>query len=166
MEHTISLHDSSPEPSPEPFEVSASHGYEDPLPLHAFVAESASDGWVQEEVHDEAPEADVAEFEWHDEPAETAAPEMHEIHAVHEVPYAEAHVGVAEETWQRRVVLQMTDGATVELRRMVDEAEAVAFARDAVRRIAAAEASGEWPELDGRFLRPESIFSVDIQVAG
>ncbi len=48
---------------------------------------------------------------------------------------------------------------------MWDADEAVEFARDAVRRIAAAESTGEWPEIDGRFLRPDSIFSVDIQAA-
>jgi hypothetical protein len=173
MEHTISLHDSSPEPSPEPFEVSASHGYEDPLPLHAFVAESASDGWVQEEVPDEFEPEAVAEVEHHErfEPVEHHEHhehQPHEIHAVHEVPAFDEAPSFGEPAGpsdERRVVLQLTGGETVELRRVADADEAVEFAREAVRRIAAAEATGEWPEIDGRFLRPDSIFSVDIQIA-
>ncbi len=95
-------------------------------------------------------------------------PEHHEMHAVREVePVREAEPvpEPARPAGERRVVLQLTDGQTVELRRMWDADEAVEFAREAVRRIAAAEASGEWPDLDGRFLRPDTIFSVDIQVA-
>ena len=206
MEHTISLHDSTPEPSPEPFEVPASYdAFEEPTPLHSFVAaEPVSDGWVQEEVPDEfEPEAEVvphathhehhehhehphvhdeyarehhAEHEHHVEHEHHAEHEQHSrgIHAVPEAPAFESHE--THETHEshdefdgsageRRVVLRMTGGEVVELRRMFDEDEAVAFAREAVRRIAAAEQTGEWPELDGRFLRPDQIFSVDIQVA-
>ena len=184
MEHTISLHDSTPEPSPEPFEVSASYdAFEEPTPLHSFVAaEPVSDGWVQEEVPDEfEPEAEVVphathhehhehvEHVEHDEVHEHHAQHEHHVHEIHAVPEApvafESHDEFHGSTGERRVVLRMTGGETVELRRMWDEDEAVAFAREAVRRIAAAEQTGEWPELDGRFLRPDQIFSVDIQVA-
>ncbi len=70
MEHTFSLHDSTPEPSPEPFEVPSSHdAYQEPTPLHPFAAAEAvsvDDGWVQEEVPDEfEPEAAV-EVERHE----------------------------------------------------------------------------------------------------
>jgi len=218
MEHTISLHDSNPEPSPESFDVSASYdAYEEPTPLHAFVAasEPVSDGWVQEEVPDEFEEPEVAQHATHEhhehhdhhehhphhehehharyepvhevvhehvhevvhEPMREVVHEVvhepvhevheaHEIHAVPEAPPAfDSHDEFHGSTGERRVVLRMTGGETVELRRMWDEAEAVAFAREAVRRIADAEQTGEWPELDGRFLRPDQIFSVDIQVA-
>jgi len=214
MEHTISLHDSNPEPSPESFDVSASYeSYEEPTPLHAFVAatEPVSDGWVQEEVPDEFEEPEVVQHATHEhheshehnphhEPQQHArydhhaqhehdhehhaqheyerhpeyepvhevhevVHEMHEIHAVPVAPALESHDEFDGSAGERRVVLRMTDGETVELRRMSDEDEAVAFAREAVRRIAAAEQTGEWPELDGRFLRPDQIFSVDIQVA-
>jgi len=201
MEHTISLHDSNPEPSPESFDVSASYdSYEEPTPLHAFVAatEPVSDGWVQEEVPDEFEETEVVQHATHEphEPHEQyphhehehhaqyepvhqyervhevhevvhdPVHQVHEIHALPEAPPAfESHDTFDGSAGERRVVLRMTGGETVELRRMWNEDEAVAFAREAVRRIAAAEQTGEWPELDGRFLRPDQIFSVDIQVA-
>ena len=199
MEHTISLHDSNPEPSPESFDVSASYdAYEEPTPLHAFVAatEPVSDGWVQEEVPDEFEETEVVQHATHEpheqyrhheheqhaqyepvyaqhesvhdvhEVVHEPVHQVHEIHAVPEAPPAfESHDTFNGSAGERRVVLRMTGGETVELRRMWNEDEAVAFAREAVRRIAAAEQTGEWPELDGRFLRPDQIFSVDIQVA-
>lgn len=212
MEHTISLHDSNPEPSPESFDVSASYdAYEEPTPLHAFVAatEPVSDGWVQEEVPDEFEEPEVVQHATHEphehhshhdyahhaqyehvdevahepehdvvhevvrEPVQKPVHEpVHQVHEIHAVPEAPPAFDSHDEhefdgsAGERRVVLRMTGGEVVELRRMTDEAEAVAFAREAVRRIAAAEQTGEWPELDGRFLRPDQIFSVDIQVAG
>ncbi len=150
MEHTISLHDSTPEPStPEPFELPSYESYEEPTQLHPFAAAdpvSVDDGWVQEEVPAEA----VAEVEY---------VEHHEHEHVQHAPV----FGTTET--EHRVVLQLTGGETVELRRFTDSDEAVEFARDCVRRIAAAEATGEWPEIDGRFLRPDSIFSVDVQVS-
>lgn len=212
MEHTISLHDSNPEPSPESFDVSASYdAYEEPTPLHAFVAatEPVSDGWVQEEVPDEFEEPEVVQHATHEphehhshhdyahhaqyehvdevahepehdvvhevvrEPVQKPVHEpVHQVHEIHAVPEAPPAFDSHDEhefdgsAGERRVVLRMTGGEVVELRRMTDEAEAVTFAREAVRRIAAAEQTGEWPELDGRFLRPDQIFSVDIQVAG
>ena len=191
MEHTISLHDSSPEPSPEPFDVSTSYEtYEEPTPLHAFVAapEPVSDGWVQEEAPDEFDEPEVvqhatnehqphheheheqhAQYEPVHEMHEVTHEPVHEVHEIHAVPEAppafESHDAFDGSGGERRVVLRMTGGEVVELRRTWSEDEAVAFAREAVRRIAAAEQTGEWPELDGRFLRPDQIFSVDIQVA-
>jgi hypothetical protein len=183
MEHTISLHDSNPEPPPEPFEVPSSYdAYQEPTPLHPFVAAEAvevGDGWVQEEVPDEFEPEAVAEVEVehherfepveHHEHHEHFEHQPHEIHAVHEVPAFDEAPSFGEPAGpsdERRVVLQLTGGETVELRRVADADEAVEFAREAVRRIAAAEATGEWPEIDGRFLRPDSIFSVDVQVSG
>lgn len=165
MEHTISLHDSTPEPSREPFEVPSSYdAYEEPTPLHAFVsAEPVSDGWVQEEVHDEVePQVEPDEFRPHEHHPHVEQHEVHAVHPVHPVHPAYEAAGPDE----RRVVLQLTGGETVELRRFADADEAVLFARECVRRIAAAETTGEWPELAGRFLRPDSIFSVDVQAAG
>jgi hypothetical protein len=65
----------------------------------------------------------------------------------------------------RRVVLRMSGGESVELVRMSSEDEAITVARDFVRRIAEAEAAGVWPEFEGRFLRPDTIVSVDVEVA-
>jgi hypothetical protein len=151
MEHTLSLHDSSPsghtpapepfelpapyDPPPAPFEPSASHeaSYEAPVPLHPYSVEESSDapsGWVQEEV-----------------PAEAG----------------EEHYTV--DGAMRRIVVRLTGGETVELAAAWDPESALEQGREAVRRIADAEATGEWPEFDGRFLRPDTIVSVDIQVA-
>ena len=185
MEHTISLHDSTPEPStPEPFELPSYESYEEPTQLHPFAAAdpvSVDDGWVQEEVPAEAV-AEVEYVEHHEhhehETHETFEPQSYEAPVFEHQPFAQnGHVEQHEhehvehapvfgtiET-EHRVVLQLTGGETVELRRFTDSDEAVEFARDCVRRIAAAEATGEWPEIDGRFLRPDSIFSVDVQVS-
>jgi hypothetical protein len=48
----------------------------------------------------------------------------------------------------RRIVLRLSGGEVVELGSTSD-----------------AESTGEWPEFDGRFLRPDTIVSVDVQVA-
>ena len=37
--------------------------------------------------------------------------------------------------------------------------------KDAIATFEAAESAGEWPELEGRHLRPASILSVDVLVA-
>ena len=65
----------------------------------------------------------------------------------------------------RRVVLRMSGAESVELVRMSSEDEAITVAREFVRRIAEAEAAGVWPEFEGRFLRPDTIVSVDVEVA-
>ena len=66
---------------------------------------------------------------------------------------------------RRRIVLRMSGGESVELVAVSSEDEAVAIARDFVGRIAEAEAAGVWPEFEGRFLRPDTIVSVDVEVA-
>jgi hypothetical protein len=152
MEHTLSLHDSTPPghtPAPEPFELPApydpppapfepSASYEAPVPLHPYntdvdVEEShdAPSGWVHEEVP-----AEAGEEHYTDDGA------------------------------MRRIVLRLTGGETVELAATWGPEAALEQGRDAVRRIADAESTGDWPEFDGRFLRPDTIVSVDIQVAG
>lgn len=150
MEHTFSLHDSTPaghtppvepfelpapyDPPPAPFESSPSPSYEAPASLHPFpVAESTDspDGWVQEDVPAEAGEE-----------------------------YHESDGGAV-----RRIVLRLTGGETVELGSTSSAEDAIERGREAVRRIAQAESTGEWPEFDGRFLRPDQIVSVDVQVA-
>ena len=40
--------------------------------------------------------------------------------------------------------------------------EAVAAARELMTRFTSAESAGEWPELDGRFVRPASVASIDV----
>ncbi len=62
----------------------------------------------------------------------------------------------------RRVVVRLIGSEDVELGQTGSRDEALALGREVVRRIAAAEDSGEWPELEGRLLRPGAIVSVDV----
>ena len=62
----------------------------------------------------------------------------------------------------RRVVIRLIGSEDVELGQTQSRDEALALAREVVRRIAAAETGGEWPELEGRLLRPGAIVSVDV----
>ena len=63
---------------------------------------------------------------------------------------------------RRRLVVRLLDGDTLELGAFETPEAAIEQAKRLVAALAAAEASGEWPELDGRFLRPASIVSVDV----
>ena len=65
----------------------------------------------------------------------------------------------------RRIVLRMANDDTVLIGSAHTQEEAVEFAKLAVKKIAAAEAAGEWPEFDGRFMKTDGLVSVDIQVA-
>lgn len=66
----------------------------------------------------------------------------------------------------RRVVVRMNGGEDVELGRAEGREPAVLIARDMVRTIEDAEAAGEWPLVEDRFLRPGAIVSIDVQRAG
>ena len=154
MEHTLSIHDSSV-PSqgaaPEPFELPSSsssydttyeqpqQSYDAPVPLHAYSNNDApvdvEDGWVQEDPVVDEPDIPTGHVE---EPSGGDA--------------------------MRRIVLRMATDETVLIGTAVEQEEAVAFAKDAVKRIAEAEAAGEWPEFNGRFVRCDNLVSVDIQV--
>ena len=62
----------------------------------------------------------------------------------------------------RRVVLRFLGGDELELASYDDRDEAVAAARELMTVLSAAEASGEWPEIDGRFVRPGSVATIDV----
>jgi hypothetical protein len=64
----------------------------------------------------------------------------------------------------RRLVIRLLGGEELELGDFEDRGDAVEAAQELVARFCAAEASGEWPEVEGRFLRPASIASVDVLV--
>jgi hypothetical protein len=53
----------------------------------------------------------------------------------------------------------------VELGRVEGREAAVDMAREMIRTIEAAQARGEWPQVDDRFIRPGAIVSVDVQRA-
>ena len=62
----------------------------------------------------------------------------------------------------RRVVLQLLGGEQLELAAYDDRESALAAARELMTRFSTAETAGEWPELDGRFIRPASVASIDV----
>jgi hypothetical protein len=65
----------------------------------------------------------------------------------------------------RRVVVRLDGEDEVEVGRTQGREAAVALAREVSERIRAANAVGEWPEVEGRYLRPDAIVSIDIQRA-
>lgn len=64
----------------------------------------------------------------------------------------------------RRVVLKLVGGEELELGSYDDQDAAVARAQELIALVNDAEASDEWPEIDGRLLRPSSIVSIDLLV--
>ena len=61
-----------------------------------------------------------------------------------------------------RLVVRLLSGEEVEVGTFLDKDAAAARAKELVATLAAAEAAGEWPEVEGRHLRPASIVSVDV----
>lgn len=64
----------------------------------------------------------------------------------------------------RRLVVRLVGGEELELGAFEDRGDAVEAAQELVGRFSSAEASGEWPEIDGRFLRPASVTSIDVLI--
>lgn len=78
---------------------------------------------------------------------------------------AENHVvSVAAEV--RRLVVRLVGGEEVELGSFDDRDSAIDAAQQLVTRFSSAEAAGAWFEVEGRFLRPDSVASIDVLVAG
>ncbi len=69
------------------------------------------------------------------------------------------------ETTAARLVVRMLGGDELELGTFDDRSAAIEAAKELVASFSAAEESGDWPELDGRFLRPASVASIDVLVA-
>jgi len=65
----------------------------------------------------------------------------------------------------RRLVVRLLGGEEVELGCFDDRGDAMGAAQELVARFSSAEAAGEWPEVEGRFLRPGSVASIDVLVA-
>lgn len=66
---------------------------------------------------------------------------------------------------KRRLVVRLLGGDELELGRYDDRELAVAAARELMGRFSAAETSGEWPDVDGRFVRPGAVASIDVLVS-
>ena len=62
----------------------------------------------------------------------------------------------------RRLVVRLLGGEELELDRFDGRDDAMKAATEVVAQLAAAEASGNWPEIEGRFVRPGSVASVDV----
>lgn len=77
---------------------------------------------------------------------------------------AERTAAAAVET--RRIVVRLLGGDELEVGSYDDREQAVAAARELMARFSAAEQSGEWPEVEGRFMRPGAVASIDVLVAG
>jgi hypothetical protein len=65
----------------------------------------------------------------------------------------------------RRLVVRLLGGDEVELGSFDERDDAIEAAQQLVARFSAAEAAGEWFEVEGRFLRPDSVASIDVLVA-
>ena len=148
MEHTFSLHDSAPvnhTPEVEPFELPAPY---DPPPVPF---ESSPSYEAPASVHPfPAAESTDSPTGWVQEEVPVETGEEHHR---------------SDGDAMRRIVLRLSGGETVELGSTSSADDAIEQGREAVRRIAQAESTGEWPEFGGRFLRPDQIVSVDVQVA-
>jgi hypothetical protein len=70
-----------------------------------------------------------------------------------------------ETTVAARLVVRMLGGDELELGMFDDRDAAIEAAKELVASFSTAEESGDWPQLDGRFLRPASVASIDVLVA-
>lgn len=80
-------------------------------------------------------------------------------------PVALQALPVAVEQTEARLVVRMLGGEELELDTFDDRDAAIDAAKALVARFGAAEHSGDWPELNGRFLRPASVASIEVLVA-
>jgi Type II secretion system (T2SS), protein E, N-terminal domain len=128
-------------PMPEP-EVIAP--LEQPLDavLLTQAVEEIQEPVVQEPLVPPAPEPPVVQ-----EPVEATTETVEDTEAVAPTHY---------------VVLRLTEGDHVEIGAFASETEAENFARTVVGRIARAEDETTWPLFSGRFVRPQTIVSVDV----
>jgi hypothetical protein len=62
----------------------------------------------------------------------------------------------------QHVVLRLQDGETLNVGAFADPAEASRWAQEIVRQIASAEGQSMWPFFANRYLRPDTIVSVDL----
>ncbi|MGH3071982.1 MAG: hypothetical protein ACRDNB_06890 [Gaiellaceae bacterium] len=62
----------------------------------------------------------------------------------------------------RRLVVRLLGGEELGLASYDDREQALAAARELMTRFSTAEAAGEWAELEGRFVRPASVASIDV----
>lgn len=84
-------------------------------------------------------------------------------HPVEAQPAAEApSEPPVEEAANQQVVLRFQGGETLEVGAFTSTAEASAYAQEIVRQIASTDEQGTWPFFANRFVRPDTILSVDL----
>jgi hypothetical protein len=92
-------------------------------------------------------------------PPEPVAEEEESVDA----PAAAQEPAETRDEWEEqrlyRVVLNLSNGEWLEVGSFLDEASADGHARDIATRLAQAN---EWPRVRGRYLRPETILSIEI----
>jgi hypothetical protein len=98
----------------------------------------------------------------HPAPAPPAAPQLVELHPALEPPTA-IRPETPTPTPTVRVLARLSNGERIEVGAHEDELAAKAEATALMRFLR--ETGGDWPFLNGRFVRPDAIVSVDI-VAG
>lgn len=76
--------------------------------------------------------------------------------------HTSATVEQPEAAETRRLVLRLLGGEQLELGSYEDREQAVAAARELMAAFSAAETAGEWAEIEGRFVRPASVASIDV----
>ena len=88
---------------------------------------------------------------------------------------AEHYAGSADGVWltdrepgellgARRVVVTLNDDERVVVAEVATKKDAVAEAERILEAIDRAAAKGDWAELDDRFIRPDAIVSVDVEL--
>ena len=65
-----------------------------------------------------------------------------------------------------RIVLRLLGGEVIELACYDDRDEALSAARELAELFRSAEETGDWPEVDGHFVRPGSVAVIDVVAAG
>ncbi len=115
-------------------------------------------GWMSEDdlVRVRAPEAAVAPAA--PAPAPVSAPEP----APEPVAIAEPVRAAAPTSTEKasEVFVHLTNGERISVGEFDDEEAAETRARELIRLL---ESGGEWPQLDGRYIRPDAVVSIDIQ---
>jgi hypothetical protein len=155
--HEAPVTEAAPEPvqpvTPEPTPVSEAPApvvADEPLPQ----AEAPVPVAPEEPAQPEASAPPAAE-----EPAQPTPVE----HPVDARPAADAPPEPSvEEAAGQQVVLRLQGGETLEVGAFTSTAEASACAQEVVRQIASTDEQGTWPFFANRFVRPDTILSVDL----
>ena len=95
------------------------------------------------------------------EPVPLADPAPAQPEAQHEHA-AQANGTAPEVVATHFVILRLAQEDHVEIGGFANKEDAESFARTVVGRIGRAEEQAEWPVFEGRFVRPQTIVSVDV----